>query len=626
MRSEDLIGRIGPIGRIGQITTALLLGILLFAASASAATSDWRYLPIWGGDVRTVVVDPANPDTVLAGTAAGQVYLSSNGGRTWANAGPHLPFPGWVVSNLRFDPNRPTRIWAALRGIWGGGHVASTDDYGKTWISRVRGGLPAEEPVYTLALVPGHEGRVYAGTLSGVYGTEDGGESWQRLTADLPNMQKVTSLLVDADHPESVIAGTWRQAYKSDDAGKTWAGVFQGMVLDSEVFTLTPIPGQPGTIWATTCGWVYRTLDGGAKWERFKDGFEERRTPSFAALPSGRLLAGTVAGLHVSDDGGKSWRRVGDPGISILSIAVHPSQPNRVIFGTEGSGAWISEDGGLTLRPSTAGMISTRVSTFAVHGQELMVAVNDAGPFSGVYSSRDGGKTFPGFIPLPSVRDIAIHQGRIFAATEKGLFERRGEGWHWVRDLGEGTVEQFMQDGPHLLARTPGGLYELKGKLFVPRPYKQGIPRSAALYGNALWVTDAKGLFRLTADANHPIPTPFEGGRLLPVRDQLLLWGPGGTYALSSPDAQWKQLVGEPSRLLPTGDDSRPALLVSGETVSLFDRKTGKLQTLDVPVPARDISAARVLGDQLLIGTSGYGVLARELVPEGGEEKTVAGK
>jgi photosystem II stability/assembly factor-like uncharacterized protein len=594
----------------------LLCMVSVAAAPARADVADWRYLPIWGGDVRTVAVQPENPDLVLAGTASGQVYLSRNGGRTWANAGPHLPFPGWVVNNLRFDPNNPARVWAALRGIWGGGHVASSDDLGKTWISRVREGLPAEEPVYTLALTPGHEGRVYAGTLSGVYGTEDGGATWRRLTAEQPDMQKVTSLMVDPDQPDSVIAGTWRRAYKSNDAGKTWAGVFDGMVLDSEVFSLNPVAGKPGEIWATTCGWVYHSLNGGAKWERTKEGFDERRTPSFAALPNGRLLAGTVAGLHISDDGGKTFHRVGDPAISVQSIAFHPSRPERVIFGTEGSGVWISEDGGTTLRPSTAGMINTRVSTFAVAGKELMVAVNHAGPFSGIYSSRDGGKTFGGFVPLPFVLDIAVHQGRIFAATEKGLFERRGEGWHWVRDLGDGTVEQFVADGPRLLARTPAGLFELKGKLFSPRPYKHGAPRSAAFYGDALWVTDAQGLYRLTADANHTIPTPFEGGRLLRLQDQLLLWGTGGTYTLTSPDAEWKQLIGESTRLIPTGDDRRPALMVSGDTVRLFDRQTRKFQAVDVPVPARDISAARVLGDQLLIGTSGYGVLARDLEPE----------
>jgi photosystem II stability/assembly factor-like uncharacterized protein len=613
---------LGPTHRIltvltlGMVRLAALLAALLVAWPARAAAPDWRYLPIWGGDVRTVAFQPASPDLVFAGTSGGQVYVSRNGGRTWANAGPHLPFPGWVVSNLKFDPNRPDRIWVALRGVWGGGYVASSDDLGKTWNSRA-GGLPGEEPIYTLALTPGHEGRIYAGSLSGVFGTEDAGVSWRRLTGSLPEMQKVTSLLVDPDHPDSVIAGTWRQAYKSDDAGKTWAGVFNGMVLDSEVFSLTPIPGKPGEIWASTCGWVYRTEDAGGKWERFKDGFEERRTTSFAALPSGRLLAGTVAGLHLSDDGGKTWRRVGDPGISVQSIAFHPAHPERVVFGTEGSGVWISDDGGSTLRPASSGLVNVRVSTFAQAGNELMVGVIHAGPFSGVYSSRDGGKTFPDFSPLPTVLDIAVHQGRIFAATEKGLFERRGFGWHWVRDLGEGTVEQFISDGPRLLARTPGGLFELKGKLFVPRPYQHGTPSSAAFYDNALWVTDAKALYRLTADANHTIPTPFEGGRLLRLQDELLLWGTGGTYALSGgPDAAWKQLAGDSARLLPTGDERRPALMVSGDTVRLLDLQTRKFQAVDVPVPARDISAAQILGDRLLLGTSGYGVLVRDLAPE----------
>jgi photosystem II stability/assembly factor-like uncharacterized protein len=611
---------------VPRILTALLLGAVLLAVSATparAVDADWRYLPIWGGDVRTLAFQPDSPDVVFAGTTGGQVYVSHNGGRTWGNAGPHLPFAGWVVSSLKFDPNRSSRLWVALRGIWGGGSVASSDDFGKTWSARA-GGLPSEEPIYTLALTPGHEGRIYAGTLSGVFGTEDGGGSWHRLTADVPAMQKVTSLLVDPDHPDSVIAGTWRQAYKSDDAGKTWAGVFNGMVLDSEVFSLIPVPGKPGEIWASTCGWVYRTQDSGGKWERTKEGFDERRTTSFAALPNGRLLAGTVAGLHISDDGGKTFHRVGDPGISVQSIAYHPEHPERVVFGTEGSGVWISDDGGSTLRPASAGMVNVRVSTFARAGNELMVAVIHAGPFSGVYSSRDGGRTFPDFVPLPTVLDIAVHQGRIFAATEKGLFERRGIGWHWVRDLGEGTVEQFVSDGPRLLARTPGGLFELKGKLFVPRPYKHGSPSSAAFYGDALWVTDAQGLYRLTADANHTIPTPFAGGRLLRLQDELLLWGSGGTYALTrpdaGPDATWKQLAGESARLLPTGDDRRPALMVSGDTVRLFDRQTRKFQAVDVPVPARDISAATVLGDRLLLGTSGYGVLVRDLPPESAAE------
>ncbi|HEX9943189.1 MAG TPA: YCF48-related protein [Thermoanaerobaculia bacterium] len=606
-----------------RIATVALLGALLLAASAAAAPSDWRYLPLWGGDVRTVVIHPEDPDLVLAGTSSGQVYLSQNGGRTWANAGPHLPFPGWVVGHLRFDPNRPSRLWAALRGVWGGGHVAFSDDLGKSWISRAQG-LP-NEPVYTLALVPGREGRIYAGTATGVWGTDDGGASWRALTSDLPEVQKVTSLMVDPAQPDTVIAGTWRRAYRSDDGGRTWAGVFEGMVLDSEVFTLTPVPDRAGEIWASTCGWVYRTQDRGGKWERFKDGFEERRTTSFAVLPNGRLLAGTVAGLHISDDGGKTFRRVGDPGISVLAIAFHPAHPERLILGTEGSGAWISEDGGNTLRPSSAGMINTRISALGAVGDEVLVAVSHAGPFSGLYSSRDGGKTFGDFALLPTVLDLTVHKGRVFAATEQGLFERRGEGWHWVRDLGTGRVEQFLAEGSRLLARTPDGLFELQGKVFTRRSFKHGAPRSAVFYGDALWVSDAQAVYRLSADANHTVPAPFVGGRLQRLGGQLLLWGPGGVFTRMGADGDWVPLMSEPSRLLPTGDDRHSALLVSGDTVRLFDRETRKFEVLDVPVPARDISAARVVGGELWVGTSGYGVLVKDLAPEAEAEAVAAG-
>lgn len=592
---------------------ALFLGATLFAAAAFAAPDPaWKPLPIWGGDVWSLAFQPENPDIVLAGTSAGQVYISPNGGRTWADAGPPLPFAGWVVSSLKFDPNHPGRLWAGLRGIWTGGHVVSSDDLGRTWRSRALAGLP-NEPVYVLALVPGREGRVYAGTASGVYVTDDTGDTWRQLTGDLADVQKITSLLVGPENPDSVIAGTWRRAYKSEDGGATWTGIFEGMVLDSEVFSLTPMPGKPGEIWASTCGWVYQSKDGGAKWARFKEGFQERRTTSFAALPSGRLLAGTVAGLHISDDAGKTFRRVGDPGISILTITYHPQRPERVVLGTEGAGAWTSDDGGATLRPAHGGMTNTRVSAFTQVGSELMVAVNHAGPFSGVYSSLDGGKTFGVFAFLPTVLDLVVHKERIFAATEKGLFERRGAGWHWVRDLGEGRVEQFISEGDRLLARTPDGLFEWNGKIFTRRAFKHGTPRSAALYGDALWVTDAKGLYRLTAGANDTLAAPFEGGRLQKVENQLLLWGSGGAFARTAPDGDWVELTRESSRILPTGHERYSALMVTGDAVRLFDRESRKFEALAVPVPARDLSAARVLDGKLLLGTSGYGVLVRDL-------------
>jgi photosystem II stability/assembly factor-like uncharacterized protein len=598
-----------------------------------ATDSPWRTMPIWGGDIRSLIVAPDDPDLVLAGTTTGQLYVSRDGGASWSNAGAALPFPGWVVSSLRWDPNRRGRLWVALWGVWGGGQVAFSDNLGKSWAARATG-LPAEA-VYSLALVPGKEGRLFAGTLSGVYGTEDGGVSWERLTAAQPDLQKVTSLAVDPTRPDSVIAGSWRQAYRSDDGGHTWSGIFNGMVLDTEVFSLTPISEHPGEIWASSCGWVYQTLDHGDHWVRFKDGLEERRTLSFAALADGRLLAGTVSGLYASTDGGHTWKRISDPALSVSAIVVSPARPQRILLGTEGAGIWVSTDGGGDFFRSSLGLTATRVGALALAGNDLLVAVNDAGPVSGVYVSRDRGNTFTAdFSPLPTVLDLAVVGSHVYAATERGLYERRGVDWHRVPELGLERVEQLVMEAPpperpeaggaRFAVRTPDGIWDLVKGSFVRRPWKHGPPRSAAFYGGALWVTDAQGVYELTSDSNHTIASPLTAGRVYRLGEQLLLAGAGGAWLRSArampaaPDAtsgaeEWTPLTGEASRLVPTGDARFAALLVSGDTVRLYDRDRRKLSVLPMPVPGRDIAGALVVDGRLLLATSGYGVLVRDL-------------
>src|SRR6185295_6506068 len=419
--------------RAGASIFGTVVALWAFAASVASAAlaleepagyAVWQALPLEGADVRSLAIQPGRPDLLLAGTSAGHVYRTNDGGGTWIDAGPSLPFPGWVVSSLRFEtaPTKagaPPRLWAGLWGIWSGGHVASSDDLGATWASR-SGDLPNLQ-VYAVAPVPGEEGRLFAATAQGVWGTVNGGKSWRHLTAALPEIGKVTSLLVDPQRPGTVFAGTWRQAYRSDDGGATWQGVFDGMVLDSEVFTLTP-GRESGEIWASTCGWVYRTENSGGTWRRYQQGLGERRTPSFAVLPDGRLLAGTVAGAYLSADGGLTWKLGSDPALSVLAVAVDPARPDRIVLGTEGSGIWISGSEGF--HPANRGLGNLRIGALATLPGELLVAVNNAGPSSGVYRSTDGGRTFPDFSTLPTVLDLALDTDHAFAATERGLFER----------------------------------------------------------------------------------------------------------------------------------------------------------------------------------------------------------
>lgn len=601
----------------------------LLAAEEPTEPVRWQTAAIWGADVRSLAVHPRDPDRVLAGTSSGQVYLSSDGGEEWRPAGDYLPFPGWVVSTLAFDPNHPERLWAGLRGVWGDGLVSVSDDLGKTWVPRV-GDLP-DVPVYSLALVPERDGRLYAGTLDGVWATSDGGETWKKLTTDLPEVAKVTSLLVPDGEPETVIAGTWRRAYKSTDSGRTWRGVFEGMFLDSEVFALVPTQ-RPDEVWAPTCNWVYQSLDGGESWRRFVAGMDERRVTSFASLEWGRLLSGTVAGLYVSDDQGRSWKRTSGDGLSIHAIAHHPGRPARVYLGTEGAGVWVSNDGGDTVGPSSAGMTNLRVGDVAAAGDDLVVAVNHAGPASGIYLSNDGGRSFrERWEGLPTVLDLSaerVAEGsggggglRVWAGTERGLFERREGLWERVDTFGESRVEAVIARGGRVVVQTHDGVWELErgdaGERFVKTPYSHGAPRSAAIRGDGLWITDATGLYRVVDGSNHTVAAPYEAGRVATVGDRLLYSGPKGAWARGDLADPWVPLTTRPARVLETGHPRHPALFFEADRVRLLEASGAPGAELQIPIPSRFVEAALIHEGRLFLATSGFGLLSTDLPPDG---------
>ena len=329
----------------------------LAASAAPAAGPDWSYLPIWGGDVWSSPSIPQDPDMVFAGTSAGQIYLSRNGGRTWVDAGPAPAVPrlGGQRPALRSQPTPAPRLGGAAR------HLGR----------RPRGllGRPTARPgsrapgaacrrrarLHPGARLPGHEGRVYAGTLSGVYGTEDGGDTWRRLTADLPEMQKVTSLLVDADQPDTRdrrhLAPRLPQRRRRQDLGRGLRGHgprLRGVHPDARRRQARARSGPAPAAGSTT------------PWTAAASGSASRRASTSAAPPASPpspTAACSPAPWPASTSRttaarpGAGWATRASP---ILSIAFHPAQPNRVIFGTEGSGVWISEDGGLTLRPSAA--------------------------------------------------------------------------------------------------------------------------------------------------------------------------------------------------------------------------------------------------------------------------------
>lgn len=477
----------------------MYVALVWIASTASAANVP--ALPLYGGDVRALRFDPGDPERVFAGTAAGQLYRSDDGGATWREAGATVPFPNWVVGSLHFDRHRRGRLWAGLRGLWGGGGVAFSDDAGAHWTWRTADGLAAE-PVHEIVSAPGAPDRLYVAARGGVWRSDDAGASWRKVSAGVPGLTQVASLAVDAGAPERLLAGTWRRAFRSDDGGASWRGVFAGMVLDTEVFQLLASPHAGDGVWAATCGWVYRGEAFGASWRRVQAGFAERRTRAIEMLSPTRVVAGTVAGAYLSDDGGESFRRAREPGLSIVALAHHPARPERVLAATDGAGVWRSLDGGESYAPASHGLAALRVPAAIGSAGALYVAVPWAGPLSGVYRSLDGGARFERLDPaLDEPLALALADGQLFVLADGELLVRNGERWLRLAGGDDGRAEGLrptadgfeLTVGGRRLRWRDGGLVATAAGEAPPAPAALRAAGAALPAGSVLAVTELDG-------------------------------------------------------------------------------------------------------------------------------------
>ena len=75
-------------------------------------SDDWRVNGPPGGDVRSLVVDPSNPDRFYLGTLDGQIYTSADGGKTWQLLY-NFNKPKLFVDHIIVDPRDSKMLYVA---------------------------------------------------------------------------------------------------------------------------------------------------------------------------------------------------------------------------------------------------------------------------------------------------------------------------------------------------------------------------------------------------------------------------------------------------------------------------------------------------------------------------------
>lgn len=390
-----------------------------FLSSGSMATGIYRSSD--GGDTWTglsevpdgqippLAVDLQNSSTVYAGSNGSGMYKSTDGGKTWIQSSRGLSAVG--VYGLTVDHSNPGTVYAGTdQGIF------KSADSGGTWSRK----LP--DPTSSVVIDPSNPATIYATLAIGyVLKSTDGGETWRNLLG----IGDVAALAVDSSNPKTLYAGisnspygpgsTITGVYRTDDGGETWRPANSGLPTGRYTFGFVALePKNSATVYAATLygsvtpyGSVYRSTDGGGSWKQINT----ERTITAIALDnqnSGTIYAVTAGnGLLKTVNGGDTWVQLDnvlkDKYLNALAVE---GSASVVYAGTRDGEVFQSTDAGTTWTQLGNGPTMPAIYSLAIDPRNVATAY--AGTLGGVFK----------LVPFPSAFQLDIPQlGADLAST-----------------------------------------------------------------------------------------------------------------------------------------------------------------------------------------------------------------
>ncbi len=393
------------------------------------------------GRVRTLAFHPQNPDVLFAGGVSGGVWRSDDRGANWRALSDDAV--NLNIGALLIDAARPDVMYAGTGELYrnsgmpwspmSGAGILKSSDGGRTWHQLTATANADFRYVSDLVASPHDANRLYAATNSGIWRSDDAGQSFTRVLRP-----------VDAQD-QALYEGCNDLAMRSDTPGDWLLASCASRSIDDRYWL-------PGTVTPPACGgpcpaavFVNADAAGTGTWRSVLSEAGQGRTQIDIHRADQRVLYASSAsivpgpdrtgdglgdydnGLHAvfrSDDGGQSWRATvrntdpvklnttllshasgafarscfGDPaddwygaGWYNHTIAVDPVDPNRVWVG--GMDAYRSDDGGRNF-----GLASWWWSTPGrpsyVHSDQHLLKFDprfDGTSNARLYSTNDGG-------------------------------------------------------------------------------------------------------------------------------------------------------------------------------------------------------------------------------------------
>jgi len=305
-----------------------------------------------------LALDPSDPNVIFAGTgeyttnsAGAGLFRSPDGGMTWAQIATTAQV-GSRCSGVAVDPSNSNVLH-----VTGNAGYKRSSDAGASW-STVLSGAASD-----LAVNPLDPNIVYvARYANGVYRSTNRGQSFAKLTSGLPSagFQRIVLAIAPSD-PNILYAAIvgdnsgLQGLYRTGNGGDSWVQrpntpnfpYPQGWYdLFLGVDPADPNVVYGGGVFPTyAVAGVVKTLDGGVSWTDItfdQDGKQVHPDQHAVAFgPDGALWIGNDGGVWKSNDGGAHWINCNET-LAITqnyNVALHPSDPNRLMTGTQDNGS-----------------------------------------------------------------------------------------------------------------------------------------------------------------------------------------------------------------------------------------------------------------------------------------------